>query len=197
MALNPEQESIAQAIGNMGHATALHYSTNYRTAAQKNNAQKTQELDTRISGLRTELQNHVATTWANVSNQKTGEINQNASILRAEMSKLNTDVSLKHATIINDCNMIKNRCEELSGDVKFVRHELRSIGDKFTTLNHYVTNKNKEVVVMIESLQKELHGLKNPPKKSYTEYILVLILLMIVIGFGTWFNQSDTLMIDY
>ena len=114
------------------------------------------------------------------------------------MSKLNVDLSMKNATLINECNMVKNRCEELSGDVKFVRHELKSIGDKFTTLNHYVTNKNKEIILVIESLQKEIQALKTPPPKtSYKLPILIVFLLMIAIGFGSWVTQSTNLMIEY
>jgi len=199
MALNQEQEMIANAIANNGnpHAAGIH-SSNYRNAAQKYNIQKNQELETRIQAVRTELQNHVSTTWANVSNQKSAEIGQITSTLRSEISKLNTDLSLKHATLVNECNMSKNRCEELSGDVKFVRHELKSVGDKFTTLNHFVTNKNKEIILVIESLQKEVQLLKTPPTKvSYTIPILGVLALLILIGIGWWATQPSYLMLEY
>jgi cobalamin biosynthesis Mg chelatase CobN len=199
MALNQEQETIAQAIANSGnpHAAGIH-SVNYRNAAQKYNIQKNQELETRIQAVRTELQNHVSTTWANVSTQKSAEISQITSTLRSEISKLNTDLSLKHATLVNECNMSKNRCEELSGDVKFVRHELKSVGDKFTTLNHFVTNKNKEIILVIESLQKEVQLLKTPPTKvSYTIPILGVLALLILIGIGWWATQPNYLMLEY
>jgi cobalamin biosynthesis Mg chelatase CobN len=197
MALYQDQEVLAQSLNAIQHSGGIH-SSNYRTAAQNCNNKKNQELDTRIQTLRTELQNHVSTTWANVSNQKSAEISQNTSTLRSEISKLNTDLSLKHATLVNECNMSKNRCEELSGDVKFVRHELKSVGDKFTTLNHFVTNKNKEIILVIESLQKEVQLLKTPPTKvSYTIPILGVLALLILIGIGWWATQPSYLMLEY
>jgi hypothetical protein len=203
MALNQEQESIAQAIANSGnpHSAGI-YSSNYRTAAQKYNIQKTSELDTRIQNLRTEINTSISNTWANIVNQKNTELNQTASNLRSDISKLNTDFSLKYNTldgkITNECIAIRNRVEELSGDVKFARYELKSVGDKFTTLNHYVTNKNKEIILIIESLQKEIQLLKTPSsKKLYILPFVAIFLLMFVIGLVRMFNNSNTLMISY
>ena len=78
MALNPEQESIAQAIANGGnpHTASIH-SANYRSAAQNYNKQKGNELDTRVSNLRTELQANISSVCTNFSFKKYTYINLN------------------------------------------------------------------------------------------------------------------------
>lgn len=182
MALDQEQEMVAQFMSTQPHSGGIHMQ-NYRKAAGETNAKKHTELQTVL------LQNSTS-----VKAEIQAIINQQVATLKSEMTtnKLASDGKLK---------LLTDSQEDMKNDVAFVRHQLSTVGEQITLLDRFVSVKNKHLLDRIEKLEKDVLVLKTPPPKSefqWFEFILCLFLIVVpLIGFFLKKSESGMLTIGY
>jgi hypothetical protein len=188
--LDQEQEQIAQFMATQPHSGGIH-TQNYRKAASETNIKKQNELQTNIAQqlaiVKAELQVHVGQTQSGLKSEFQTLLNKSVESLELKIA-------------FTDDNRHSSQ-EMLENDVKFVRHELKKVGERLTTINHMITNRNKELFARIEALEKNVLVLKTPPPKSefqWFEFFMIIGFLVIsFIGFFLKTSGSDLLMIGY
>lgn len=202
-ALDAEQESIAQALMTIPH-NGYTVSPAYRKAASETNVKKYAELQEKINQpmevLKTQLLLNVANTKSELQTKLDGVMTS----LRKEIDTLTScdkETNKKLMFLDEDLKTMVKNVHDLGNDVKFVRHEIKSMGSRITTMNHLMTNQNKHLLNRIEALEKDLIVLKTPPPKSefrWGEFFLIIVLVAIAFaGFFVNKNNIGMLMIEY
>lgn len=192
MSLTPDQELIAQFMATQPHSGGIHMQ-NYRKAAQEENFKHTNQNTQAFSALRTELQAFVTQNTAALRTEL-----QN--LMKQHVDTLNTDIAKRYTHSVDKITVLTDSNESMKCDVEFVRHELKAVGSRLTTLHHLITNQNKCILDRIESVEKELIVLKTPKKSEFQWFEFVLCLLLVVvpaIGFFLKRSESNLMRIGY
>jgi chromosome segregation ATPase len=193
IALDQEQETIAQFMSTQPHSGNIHMQ-NYRKAAAEINVKKQNELQALVSQNVENLRTQLLLVIGQKQEYLKSELTQNITSLKLEISTMKTAYDEK-------MKLLKDSQEDLKNDVAFVRHELKSVGEKLTTINHMITNRNKELLARIEALEKDVLLLKTPPKKSefqWFEFILCVLLVVVpLVGFFLKRSETGLMMIGY
>lgn len=157
--ITADQEAIAQFISTHAHTGSIH-AANYRKVAQEENVKRQMEKTDQMSAIRTEVGTSIA---------------QIATCLRTEINKGYNASKTEIQTMGDNMKTLAEAHGSLKDDVAFVRHELNRIGEQMTALNHLVTNRNKEVLVRIENLEREVTRLLTPPPKKTVHWVELLV----------------------
>lgn len=175
MALDQEQEMIAQFMSTQPHSGNIHMH-NYRKAAGEINFKKHNELQTIIG-------------------QQSGIVKVELQVLMNQIqASLKSEISVTKVASDEKMKLLTDSQTDLKNDVVFVRHELKTIGEQITLLDHFVTKKNKILLDRIEALEKDVLVLKTPPPKSefrWSELFLLCILLVVVPVAGFFLQRQE------
>lgn len=182
MALTQEQEQIAQFMSTQPHSGGIHMQ-NYRKHAGETNAKKHIELQT-------------------ILGQQSGIVKAELQVLINQIqASLKSEISVFKVASDDKMKLLTDSQTDLKNDVAFVRHELKTIGEQITLLDHFVAKKNKFLLDRIEALEKDVLVLKTPPPKSefqWFEFLLALLLIVVPItGFFLKRQESGMLTIGY
>lgn len=182
MALDQEQEMISAFMSTQPHSGGIHMH-NYRKVAGESNAKKHIELQT-------------------ILGQQSGIVKAELQVLMNQIqASLKSEISVAKVASDDKMKLLTDSQTDLKNDVVFVRHELKNIGEQITSLDHFVTKKNKFLLSRIEELEKDVIVLKTPPPKSefrWGEFFLIIV--FVAVAFAGFFLQrfeSGPLMIGY
>jgi SMC interacting uncharacterized protein involved in chromosome segregation len=174
-ALTQEQEVIAQWIMSQPHTGGIH-AANYRKAAHDENMKRVAERSTQVTNLRDDLGKSMSLI---------------ATDLRIEINKTYIASQTDTKGISENVKTLAKSHEDVKNDVTYARHELTHIGEQYTTLNHLVTNRNKEFLVRIETLEREVTRLLTPPPKKTVHWIELLVTVgTVLLAMGVLYLQN-------
>jgi hypothetical protein len=180
--LSSEQSAIEIAIRNMNTPMAPSLVTGYIAAAQTENTKRKQEKNEMMDTMR----NEVASSIAQIATRLRTENNNTYIAVQTEMKGLSSAMKI-----------LADSHGSLNDDVAYTRHELTAMGEKITSLNHLITSRNKELLTRIENLE---NSLKTPPPKKtihWSEYILVISILIAMLWAIQLQTKKDMLMLGY
>lgn len=204
-ALDAGQEIIAQFMSTQPHSGTIHMQ-NYRTAATQANIKRNSDVQAMITehveNVRTQLQAVVASGDTSTKIELQSRIDGAVSSLRTEIDILTgaeTAVNKKLILLDEDVKKMTTDVDDAKTDVKYLRHQLRTIGEQITLVDHFVARSNKILLDRIDALEKVVN--KPPPKSEFRWFEFFMILGFLVMSFIGFFLKkkeiSEVLMIDY
>jgi hypothetical protein len=173
--LTQDQEMIAQFMMTQPHSGGIH-SANYRKMAHEENVRRLTERSDQVTALRSDLGKSVSIIAADLRT----EINSGCQVA-------NTGIK----AVSDNLKLLAESHEGVKNDIAFARHELNRVGEQITSLNHLVTNRNKEILIRIEDLERQMSVLLKAPPPQKVHWIELLVTVgTVLLAMGVLYLQN-------